>query len=71
MTRKHFEAIAALINERRESIKTETAAAAGYDEGYFSGADTMLLDMANDLANYFIGENPLFDEQRFLTACGF
>lgn len=50
MTRKHFEAIAAIIN---------------------SNADYQVQDVAEELASYFKSENPRFDRDRFMTACGF
>lgn len=62
MTKKHFEAIAAIV--RANSIKNP---AAGYDEGFDAGVAAM----AADLANMFAAENPRFNRDKFLTACGF
>jgi len=57
MTRKHFEAIAALINAE-QSDKTGEAWQA-------------VRDVAVRLAAQFNIENPRFDRDRFMTACGF
>ena len=61
MTRKHFEAIAEIVNSL-----TIPNAAAGFDEGFNSG----VVELAENLAGYFATENPNFDRQRFLKACG-
>lgn len=52
MTRKHFEAIAAIIDAQRD-IGVE------------------IQGTANELAAFFATENPNFDRERFLKACGF
>lgn len=61
MTRKHFEAIALIIKNARIPN-----AAAGFDDGFDAGVE----DVATSLADYFAGENPRFDREKFLTACG-
>lgn len=33
--------------------------------------DVVLYSIAKDFANYFVKDNPRFDETRFLQACGF
>jgi hypothetical protein len=62
MTRKHFEAIARILNQY--SIPH---AAAGFDMGYNDAA----FGIASDMADLFEAENPRFDREKFLTACGF
>lgn len=60
MTRKHFEAIAAIIATRvpfADPKHEEWAAAA-------------VAELAENLAGYFATENPNFDRHRFLKACG-
>lgn len=57
MTKKHFEAIAALINAE-QSDKTGEAHSA-------------VRDVAVRLASQFNIENPRFDREKFLSACGF
>ena len=54
MSRKHFEAIAAIlkINDWQESV------------------EDMRESIALDIAAYFKGENPRFDKDKFLKACG-
>lgn len=56
MTKRHFEAIAAIVKSvaRYHDADKVTAKA-----------------IAEDLAFYFAKENPRFDRGRFLTACGF
>lgn len=60
MTRKDFEAIAAIIRQN-----TVEDAAAGFDEGYDAGVHIV----ATDLADYFATVNPRFDRRLFLEAC--
>ena len=52
MTRKHFKAIAEIINDAGDDVDAVER-------------------LAGDLASYFKSENPNFDRDRFLTACGF
>lgn len=56
MTRKHFIAIAAIIDARRDELTTE---------------GILLLPLARDMADMFAADNPRFDRERFLKACGF
>lgn len=56
MTRKHFEAIAAILRA------TYTDSAEG---------ERVAREIANDLADYFATENPRFDKMLFLTVAGF
>lgn len=57
MTRKHFEAIAALLAEVRKDYPAQGA---------------IIPDaVSSRLADYFEKENPRFDRAKFLTACGF
>ena len=56
MTRKHFEAIAAVLKSRQnDPDKTVRATAAG---------------IARDMTVVLAETNPRFDRNRFLTACG-
>lgn len=50
MTKRHFEAIAAILRD-------------------YPPAKVMSIGLR--LADYFASENPRFDRERFLTACGF
>ena len=59
MTKRHFEAIAAIIR-RLSTIHVPDENGQG-----------MLLTVTNDLADYFATVNSNFDRQRFLSACGF
>lgn len=61
MTRKHFIAIANIV---RDLIID--APAAGFDEGHTAGVE----ELARNMADYFVTENPNFDRARFLKACG-
>ena len=54
MTRKHYETIAAIIDSARA------------EHGHEAG----ILDIAGELASYFKRDNPRFDQERFLEACG-
>jgi hypothetical protein len=70
MTKKHFEAIARIIKANMDHAKTWDDAAAGFDEGYGVGFGMGAQTVADDLADYFAKENPRFDRDRFLKACG-
>ena len=59
MTKKDFEAIAAIIR-RLSTIHVPDENGQG-----------MLLTVTNDLAEYFATVNPNFDRAKFLKACGF
>jgi hypothetical protein len=54
MTKKHYEAIAAAFHAY---ISTNTGT-------------NIAKPIAKDLADYFAAENPKFDRERFLAACG-
>jgi hypothetical protein len=56
MTKKHFEAIARIVDFRR-SMDAPT--------------DGAFFNLVSDLADYFKSENPRFDRARFLEACGY
>lgn len=60
MTKKHFEAIAKILALR-----------AGFNEStieFDAGYNLAVARLANDMADYFETENPLFDRERFLRA---
>lgn len=54
MTKKHYAAIAAIMSEV-------------HDDYRFDGAVDA---MARRMADYFKSENPRFDRDRFIAACG-
>ena len=59
MTRKHFEALAAINKARVEHYST-------------TESDRVLLyTLISEQASVFQSINPNFDRQKFLTACGF
>jgi len=58
MTKKHFEAIAAILQLSWEE---------GEEDLY---ANRAILFIANSLADTFAAENPRFNRSRFLKACG-
>lgn len=57
MTKKHFISIAKIISERLNNVQN---------------LDTQLeaMNLASKLADYFAQENPHFDREKFLSACG-
>ncbi len=65
MTRRHFIAIAEII---RQNVIDVDALPEG---PVATAAMTTLRITTNQLMGYFKTENPLFDEDRFLVACGF
>lgn len=64
MSRKHFEAIAALIKAQREELFNEDGFA---DDTAFQTLRSTAIRLAAEFANF----NPNFDSHRFLTACGY
>ena len=56
MTKKHFEAIAAIFRNTYIDDDTDPVVAQK--------------DMADRMADLFKSENPQFDREKFLTACG-
>jgi len=58
MTKKNFEAIAKILNADRAVSRDAQEAA-------------KVRCIALSLSDYFLSVNPLFDRQKFLTACGF
>lgn len=56
--RKDYKAVAAIVNR-----------CSGPDSHY-SYQTTHTDDLCKDLADYFATDNPRFDRERFLTACG-
>lgn len=62
MTKKHFEAIAALLANANLAVVDEA--------GNPQAADIVMRDLCDAMADYFASENPNFSYQIFLTACG-
>lgn len=67
MTKQHFEAIAAILRDR----KIDGDYAMEIDQDWAKGVTAATEATADDLADYFKSINPRFDRTRFLTACGF
>lgn len=57
LTKKHFKAIAEVVNKVTE-------------EDVFTTNDDFRQTISQELANYFVTQNPQFDRQKFLDACG-
>lgn len=62
MTRRHFEAIAARISARFRNAEYAARDASSYRHA--------LQDLTSDLADICAQENPAFNRERFLKACG-
>jgi hypothetical protein len=62
MTKKHFIAIARML-ANRYGFNYSTI---DFDNGYNAAVE----NIAKDLADYFEDENPRFDRDTFLAACG-
>lgn len=62
MTRKHFQAIADILQG--------SAVVQEFAETFPVGGEQMRLEIVGKCADYFATENPNFDRERFLQACG-
>lgn len=58
MSKKHYETIARVLRVHRESATLLPL------------AEEVIDDVARDLATGFYSDNPAFDRERFLIACG-
>ena len=56
-TKKHYKAIAEIVVRARKNPNLATV-------------DGHCRQIASDLANYFATDNPRFDRDKFLSACG-
>lgn len=71
MTRKDYELIAKVFKEIRNEFyrdMTDADTAHGWDKNLFAGVGVRIL--AENLAKELEQDNPRFDRQRFLDACG-
>jgi len=66
MTKKHFKAIADIIYIQHKEYISQYNKDNNYADGYGQSCQ----DIANELTDYFAKENPRFDRDKFLTACG-
>jgi len=81
MTRKHFEAIARIINEQLQAVRARLPAriadayaprAEDFLNGkvlYVQGQEEALLNTAQAFSDSLAEVNPRFNAQRFLDAC--
>lgn len=65
MTRKNYEAIARTIRDEFEASLPES------DPAFIRGGAYVLEETAKSLADYMQRDNPRFNKNRFLKACGF
>lgn len=63
MSRKQYRDMAAVIKDAWEEIEN-------YPESDQAGARITVRNIANGLAIVFVIDNPRFDRNRFLEACG-
>lgn len=70
MTKKHFEAIAALFSEAMEKAMEDMTDYSHKDTGYIIGRAAGIEAMAEEMADYFALINPNFNRDKFLDACG-
>ncbi len=70
MTKKDYEAIAegtmSISFERPEWVNEHCTPAEAWNQGFFAGERAV----KNVLITYFEEDNPRFDKERFLRACG-
>lgn len=82
MTRKHFEAMAALVRDILAGNRQDTSAVTWVDSERYQGGDitqTTWIDtvryreaciVAHAFVSLGLASNPRFNERRFLVACG-
>lgn len=68
MTKRHFMAIAKIVDNAKVTACSADTAQRKAD--YERGAEGTRKHIATALADMFAGENPRFDRERFLAACG-
>lgn len=68
MTRKHYEAMAAIIREQVEASQDGSRVRDVESSGAY--VRNVLGVVARDMARVFAQDNPRFDRSRFLAACG-
>lgn len=61
LTKKDFKAVAEIITENTNEINNDN-----YCHYYFVPRNRLVME----LANYFATQNPYFDRERFMQACG-
>jgi hypothetical protein len=64
MTKKHYEAIASILRGSYEVAQENE------QNGMAIGETERVEVLANELAAYFTQDNPRFNREMFLTACG-
>lgn len=70
LTKKHFIAIAREISSERDNALS-IIAEGPVTEAEQRGRLAALENMAHSMCALFRAENPAFDQERFLKACGF
>jgi len=65
MTKKQFKAIAEIINTQSGCERTFE-----YDDDYDRGWGEATQRLGERLADYLATQNPLFNREKFLKACG-
>lgn len=70
MSKKHYEAVARRVKDRLDAATTEHSGGL-IDSTAKKAVHAAMRELARDLAVDFREDNPNFDRQRFLTACGF
>ena len=64
MTKKHFIAIAEIMTDAAYGLDRDTA------DVFPTSGKEMHADIVGRLSDYFADDNPNFDRDRFLKACG-
>lgn len=64
MTRQNYQAMADQIADQMEGNPINSSA------NFICGYARATVDMANRMADVFAADNPRFDRERFLKACG-
>lgn len=69
LSRKTYQAVAGIVRKAREIPAPKLEGISG-ESAWLNGAEITSDDIAASLAEYFAVDNPRFDRERFLEACG-
>lgn len=70
LTKKDFKAVAKIFDSMKIPEENFEAISSEYEFGLLHGMALARDEIGNRLADYFATQNPRFDRERFMQACG-